>query len=163
MEGIGAPYPVEVTPEITDLGRFAVEHNKKENTVLEFKKVYSAQKQLVNGTNYYLTLEAAKEGENNFYEATVYVSLENDKDVTEFNIVRVGPGFTHPIDVTPKNTLLEFKKVWSAKEAVVAGFMYYVTLEAADGGDNYVYEATVLEKAGEKVKELLEFKLIGAA
>ncbi|KAL0370286.1 UNVERIFIED_CONTAM: Cysteine proteinase inhibitor A [Sesamum angustifolium] len=147
MEGIGAPYPVEVTPEITDLGRFAVEHNKKENTVLEFKKVYSAQKQLVNGTNYYLMLEAAKEGENNFYEATVYVSLENDKDVTEFNI----------------NTLLEFKKVWSAKEAVVAGFMYYVTLEAADGGDNYVYEATVLEKAGEKVKELLEFKLVGAA
>ncbi|KAL0418427.1 UNVERIFIED_CONTAM: Cysteine proteinase inhibitor A [Sesamum radiatum] len=66
----GAPVPVDITPDIIDLGRFAVqEHNKKENTHLEFKKVYSAKVQVVNGSSYYLTLEAANEGENNFYDA----------------------------------------------------------------------------------------------
>ncbi|KAK4408340.1 hypothetical protein Sango_0415000 [Sesamum angolense] len=126
MEGIGAPYPLEVTPEINDLGRFAVEHNKKElifRTLLEFKKVYSAQKQLVNGTNYYLTLEAANEGRITFMRPRC-VECKGG-----------GGGRVHVL----------------------------CELEAADGGDNYIYEATVLEKAGEKVKELLEFKLVGAA
>ncbi|KAL0390743.1 UNVERIFIED_CONTAM: Multicystatin [Sesamum calycinum] len=177
----GAPVPVDITPDIIDLGRFAVqEHNKKENTHLEFKKVYSAKVQVVNGSSYYLTLEAANEGENNFYDAKVYKSWDNnDKGLTEFKSREARPGAIHPIDITPKvndlarfafeehnkkeNTLLVFKRVWSAMEQVVEGFMYYLTLEAADGGKNYVYEATVLEKAGKNVKELLEFKLVGYA
>ncbi|KAL0418426.1 UNVERIFIED_CONTAM: Cysteine proteinase inhibitor 1 [Sesamum radiatum] len=92
------------------------------------------------------------------YEATVFVTWEdNAKQLTAFKIVKATPGGTYP------NTLLEFKKVWSAKEQVVKGYNYYLTLEAADGGKNNVYEATVLEKAGENVKELLEFRLLGPA
>ncbi|KAL0418425.1 UNVERIFIED_CONTAM: hypothetical protein Sradi_1256000 [Sesamum radiatum] len=104
MVKTGAPVPVEVTPEIIALGRFAVqEHNKKQHTCLEFKKVWSAERQLVNGYNYYLTLEAANEGKHNLYEATVYVSWENNaKELTEFKIIRPTPGGAYPIDVTPK-------------------------------------------------------------
>ncbi|XP_057782171.1 cysteine proteinase inhibitor-like isoform X2 [Salvia miltiorrhiza] len=40
-----------------------------------------------------------------------------------------------------ENTLLEFKKVIDVKEQVVAGTMYYITLVAADGGKDKVYEA----------------------
>ncbi|KAK4408341.1 Multicystatin [Sesamum angolense] len=154
----GAPYPVEVTPEINDLGRFAVdEYNKKENTLLEFKEVYSAEKQLVNGFNYFLTLEAANEGKNNLYEATVFVTWEdNAKQLTAFKIVKATPGGTYPVEITPKIIDLgrfvveehNKEEVWSAKEQVVKGYNYYLTLEAADGGKNNVYEATVLEKAG---------------
>ncbi|KAL0370285.1 UNVERIFIED_CONTAM: Multicystatin [Sesamum angustifolium] len=97
----GAPYPVEVTPEINDLGRFAVdEYNKKENTLLEFKEVYSAEKQLVNGFNYFLTLEAANEGKNNLYEATVFVTWEdNAKQLTAFKIVKARPGDIYPVEI----------------------------------------------------------------
>ncbi|KAL0460887.1 UNVERIFIED_CONTAM: Multicystatin [Sesamum latifolium] len=158
MNALGAAKPVPVTPEIIDLGRFAVhENNKKENTLLEFKKVMSAMEQVMGGSNYYLTLKAANEGKNEFYEAQVYVSLENVKEVLKFMIVTVGPGSIYPIHVTPRinhlgrfavhehnnkeNKLLEFKEVWSAKEAVAAGFKYFLTLKAADEGMNNVYEA----------------------
>ncbi|KAL0390740.1 UNVERIFIED_CONTAM: Multicystatin [Sesamum calycinum] len=179
MDTIGVPIPVEVTPEIIDLGRFAVdEHNKKEHTCLEFKKVWSAERQLVKGYNYYLTLEAANEGKDNLYEATVYVSWENnEKELTEFNIVRPTPGGIHPVDITPKliglarfaveehnkkeHTLLEFKKLLSAKEQAVQGYNYYLNLGAADGGIDYVYEAKVFVSL-ENVKEVKEFKLVGA-
>ncbi|KAL0390739.1 UNVERIFIED_CONTAM: hypothetical protein Scaly_0431000 [Sesamum calycinum] len=164
MVKTGAPVPVEVTPEIIALGRFAVqEHNKKQHTCLEFKKVWSAERQLVNGYNYYLTLEAANEGKDNLYEATVYVSWENNaKELTEFKIIRPTPGGAYPIDVTPKCTALKFKKVWSALEQAVEGFNYYLTLEAADGGKNNVYEAKVFVSLKDE-KELEGFKLVAPA
>ncbi|KAL0437144.1 UNVERIFIED_CONTAM: Cysteine proteinase inhibitor A [Sesamum radiatum] len=89
------------------------------------------------------------------------------------------PGDIHPVDISPEinnldcfsvdehnkkeNTLLEFKKVLSAKEQVVGGFIYYITLEAADGGKNKVYGAKVFVKGWENVKEVQEFKLVGYA
>ncbi|KAL0390741.1 UNVERIFIED_CONTAM: hypothetical protein Scaly_0431200 [Sesamum calycinum] len=161
MVKTGAPVPVEVTPEIIALGRFAVqEHNKKQHTCLEFKKVWSAERQLVNGYNYYLTLEATNEGKHNLYEATVYVSWENnEKELTEFKIIRPTPGGAYPIDVTPKCTPLKFKKVWSALEQEVEGFNYYLTLEAADGGKNNVYAAKVFVSLKDE-KELEGFTLV---
>ncbi|KAL0437142.1 UNVERIFIED_CONTAM: Multicystatin [Sesamum radiatum] len=174
----GGAYPIEVTPKVNDLGRFAVhEHNKKERTLLAFKKVLSAERQLVKGYNYYLTLEAANESEKvHLYEATVFVSGE--KELTEFKLLKPTPGGAYPIEVTPKVndlgrfavhehnkkecTNLKFKKVWGALEQEVEGFNYYLALEAADGGENNVYEAKVYESL-KNVKELLEFKLVAPA
>ncbi|KAL0284267.1 UNVERIFIED_CONTAM: Cysteine proteinase inhibitor A [Sesamum radiatum] len=177
----GGPIPVEVTPEINDLGRFAVEeHNKRERTLLAFKKVLSAERQLVKGYNYYLTLEAANELEKvHLYEATVFVSGENNfKELTEFKIFKPAPGGPIPIEVTPKVndlgrfavyehnkkecTNLKFKKVWSALEQAVDGYNYYLALAAADGGKNNVYEAKVYVSFKD-VKELEDFKLVGPA
>ncbi|PON74097.1 Cystatin [Parasponia andersonii] len=63
-----------------------------------------------------------------------------------------------------ENGLLEFVKVVNAKEQVVSGTLYYITLEAVDVGDinkTKVYEAKVLVKPWIGFKELQEFKLIG--
>ncbi|GFP94247.1 cysteine proteinase inhibitor [Phtheirospermum japonicum] len=62
-----------------------------------------------------------------------------------------------------QNSLLEFKKVTNVKEQTVAGNMYYITLEAADGGQKKVYEAKVWVKAWMNFKEVQEFKLVGGA
>nr|4N6T_A Chain A, Adhiron [Populus euphratica]4N6U_A Chain A, Adhiron [Populus euphratica]6QOZ_C Chain C, Affimer binding protein [synthetic construct] len=57
-----------------------------------------------------------------------------------------------------ENALLEFVRVVKAKEQVVAGTMYYLTLEAKDGGKKKLYEAKVWVKPWENFKELQEFK-----
>ncbi|KAK6153188.1 hypothetical protein DH2020_012827 [Rehmannia glutinosa] len=62
-----------------------------------------------------------------------------------------------------QNALLELKKVTNVKEQVVAGTMYYITLEAADGGQKKVYEAKVWVKPWMNFKEVQEFKLVGDA
>ncbi|KAB1227428.1 Cysteine proteinase inhibitor [Morella rubra] len=62
-----------------------------------------------------------------------------------------------------ENSLLHFGKVVSAKQQVVAGTVYYITLEATDGGKKKVYEAKVWEKPWLNFKELQEFKLIDDA
>ncbi|KAK4278823.1 hypothetical protein QN277_016618 [Acacia crassicarpa] len=62
-----------------------------------------------------------------------------------------------------QNALLEFGKVVSAKEQVVAGTMYYITLEATDGGKKKIYEAKVWEKPWLNFKEVQEFKPVGDA
>ncbi|KAJ0775585.1 putative Cystatin domain-containing protein [Helianthus annuus] len=61
------------------------------------------------------------------------------------------------------NALLEFGKVVNTKEQVVAGKMYYITLEATDGGVKKTYEAKVWVKPWENFKELQEFKPVDAA
>ncbi|XP_047319866.1 cysteine proteinase inhibitor A-like [Impatiens glandulifera] len=72
--------------EIKNLCRFAVEeHNKKENTLLEFTKVIAAKQQVVAGTMYYLTLEAVDGGKKNVYDAKVWVKPWMDfKQLQEF-------------------------------------------------------------------------------
>ncbi|PIN04069.1 hypothetical protein CDL12_02260 [Handroanthus impetiginosus] len=45
-----------------------------------------------------------------------------------------------------QNTFLEFARVVKAKEQVVAGKMYHLTLEAVDGGKKNLYEAKVWVK-----------------
>jgi hypothetical protein len=50
--------------------------------------------------------------------------------------------------------------VVNAKQQVVAGTLYYITLEVTDGGKKKVYEAKIWEKPWLNFKELQEFKLI---
>ncbi|KAI3461192.1 hypothetical protein Pfo_017855 [Paulownia fortunei] len=75
--------------QFDDLARFAVdEHNKKQNTLLEFKKVTNVKEQVVAGTIYYITLVAAEGGKNKVYEAKVWVKpWLNFKEVQEFKLV----------------------------------------------------------------------------
>ncbi|GJX44056.1 cysteine proteinase inhibitor A-like protein [Tanacetum coccineum] len=54
-----------------------------------------------------------------------------------------------------ENATLEFVKVVSAKEQVVQGKMYYITIETNDGK---TYEAKVWIKPWENFQELQEFK-----
>ncbi|GLT44741.1 hypothetical protein SLA2020_186210 [Shorea laevis] len=62
-----------------------------------------------------------------------------------------------------QNSVLEFKKVVNAKEQVVSGRMYYITLEAMDRDKKKVYEAKVREKPWLNFKEVQDFKLVGDA
>ncbi|KAI4386597.1 hypothetical protein MLD38_004516 [Melastoma candidum] len=57
-----------------------------------------------------------------------------------------------------ENTLLEFGRVLKAREQVVAGMMYYLTLEAIDAGKKKIYEAKVWVKPWMNFKQLQEFK-----
>ncbi|ERM99075.1 hypothetical protein AMTR_s00101p00100170 [Amborella trichopoda] len=59
------------------------------------------------------------------------------------------------------NSLLEFARVVKAKEQVVAGTLYHLTLEAIDAGKNKLYEAKVWLKPWENFKELKEFNHVG--
>ncbi|KAL3637103.1 hypothetical protein CASFOL_019402 [Castilleja foliolosa] len=56
-----------------------------------------------------------------------------------------------------QNTVLKFKSVVKAKEQVVEGKMYYLTLEV-DGGTNKIYEAKVWVKPWLNFTQLEEFK-----
>ncbi|XP_009605349.1 cysteine proteinase inhibitor A [Nicotiana tabacum] len=62
-----------------------------------------------------------------------------------------------------QNALLEFGKVVNVKQQVVAGTIYYITLEAIEGGKKKVYEAKIWVKPWENFKEVQEFKLVGDA
>ena len=62
-----------------------------------------------------------------------------------------------------QNALLEFVKVLSVKQQVVQGIMYYITLEAIDGGKKKTYETKIWVKEWENFKEVQEFKLVGDA
>lgn len=57
-----------------------------------------------------------------------------------------------------QNTLLEFARVLKAKEQVVAGKLYHLTLEASDAGKKKIYEAKVWVKPWMNFKKLEEFK-----
>ncbi|XP_058749246.1 cysteine proteinase inhibitor 12-like [Vicia villosa] len=58
-----------------------------------------------------------------------------------------------------ENALLEFVKVLKAKEQVVAGKVYTLTLEAVDAGKRRIYEAKIWVKPWMNFKQLQEFKL----
>ncbi|XP_058210217.1 cysteine proteinase inhibitor 12-like [Rhododendron vialii] len=57
-----------------------------------------------------------------------------------------------------ENALLEFTRVVKAKEQVVAGMMYHLTLEAIDAGKREIYQAKVWVKPWLNFKQLKEFK-----
>ncbi|KAL0740073.1 hypothetical protein Bca4012_081586 [Brassica carinata] len=57
-----------------------------------------------------------------------------------------------------ENKVLEFKKIVKAREQVVAGIMYYLTLEANEGGQMKNFEAKVWVKPWMNFKQLQEFK-----
>ncbi|KAH9614585.1 hypothetical protein KSS87_000302 [Heliosperma pusillum] len=58
------------------------------------------------------------------------------------------------------NAMLEFKRVLKAKEQVVAGKLYHLTLETVDAGKKTVYEAKVWVKPWMNFKQLEEFKRV---
>ncbi|KAL8196073.1 hypothetical protein R6Q57_025073 [Mikania cordata] len=62
-----------------------------------------------------------------------------------------------------QNALLDFGKVINTKQQVVQGIMYYITLEASDGGEKKAYEAKIWVKPWENFKELQTFKPVDAA
>jgi len=57
-----------------------------------------------------------------------------------------------------ENAILEFARVAKAKEQLVAGKMYHLTLEAIDAGKREIYEAKVWVKPWLNFKQLQEFK-----
>ncbi|KAK9673550.1 hypothetical protein RND81_12G174800 [Saponaria officinalis] len=62
-----------------------------------------------------------------------------------------------------ENALLEFQRVVNTKEQVVAGTIYYITIEATDAGVKKIYEAKVWVKPWMNFKEVQEFKYVGDA
>ncbi|KAG0496080.1 hypothetical protein HPP92_000686 [Vanilla planifolia] len=60
-----------------------------------------------------------------------------------------------------ENALLEFGRVVKAKEQVVAGTLYHLTLEAIDAGKKELYDVKVWVKPWLNHKELQEFKHVG--
>ncbi|KAI7728218.1 hypothetical protein M8C21_032612 [Ambrosia artemisiifolia] len=75
--------------DFDELAKFAIaEHNKKENAALEFGKVIEKKQQAVQGTMYYIKVEANDGGEKKTYEAKVWVKLwENFKELQELKLV----------------------------------------------------------------------------
>uniref|UniRef100_A0A0E0E3W5 Cysteine proteinase inhibitor n=1 Tax=Oryza meridionalis TaxID=40149 RepID=A0A0E0E3W5_9ORYZ len=61
------------------------------------------------------------------------------------------------------NSLLEFEKLVSVKQQVVAGTLYYFTIEVKEGDAKKLYEAKVWEKPWMDFKELQEFKPVDAS
>ncbi|XP_078152106.1 cysteine proteinase inhibitor A-like [Carex rostrata] len=58
------------------------------------------------------------------------------------------------------NVLLEFSSVVSVKEQVVSGTIYYLTIEAVQGGEKKLYQAKVWVKPWMNFKELQDFNII---
>ena len=83
--------------EIEGLARFAVdEHNKKENSLLEYARVLKAKEQVVAGKIYHLTLEAIDAGKKKIYEAKIWVKpWMNFKELQEFKHTRDVSSITH--------------------------------------------------------------------
>ncbi|XVF69464.1 hypothetical protein PTKIN_Ptkin11bG0084300 [Pterospermum kingtungense] len=79
--------------EIENLARFAVdEHNKKENSMLEYKKVVNVKQQVVSGMMYYITLEAVDGDKLKIYEAKVWEkSWMNFKELQDFKLIGDAP------------------------------------------------------------------------
>ncbi|KAG1365483.1 Cysteine proteinase inhibitor 12 [Cocos nucifera] len=76
----------------------------------------------------------------------------------QFAIAMATPGGVHDAkEIENSNTVLEFVRVVKVKEQVVSGIIYYITIEAIDGGKKKLYEAKVWVKPWLKFKELLEF------
>ncbi|KAF5793017.1 putative Cystatin domain-containing protein [Helianthus annuus] len=75
--------------DFDDLAKFSIaEHNKKENAALEFVKVIETKEQVVQGTMYYIKLEANDGGEKKTYQAKVWVKpWENFKELQELKLV----------------------------------------------------------------------------
>jgi hypothetical protein len=59
-----------------------------------------------------------------------------------------------------QNALVEFENIVKLKQQIVAGSMYYITIQVNEGGAKKLYEATVWEKSWENFKQLMEFKPI---
>ncbi|XVE59879.1 hypothetical protein DITRI_Ditri05aG0082600 [Diplodiscus trichospermus] len=79
--------------DMENLARFAVdEYNKKENALLQFKKVVNVKQQVVAGTIYNITLEAIDGDKVKVYEAKVWEKpWMNFKELQEFKLIGDAP------------------------------------------------------------------------
>jgi hypothetical protein len=59
-----------------------------------------------------------------------------------------------------QNVLVEFENIVKVKQQIVAGSMYYITIQVNEVGAKKLYEATVWEKSWENFKQLMEFKSV---
>ncbi|XP_062001085.1 cysteine proteinase inhibitor A-like [Rosa rugosa] len=59
---------------------------------------------------------------------------------------------------TKENAVLEFVRVVKTKQQVVSGTVYYLTIEATDGGQKKLFEAKVWVKPWLNFKQVQEFK-----
>ncbi|WOL12583.1 hypothetical protein Cni_G21350 [Canna indica] len=96
---LGGVKESEGTPnsaEIEELARFAVEeHNKKENSFLEFARVVKVKEQVVAGKIHHLTVEVIDAGKKKLYEAKVWVKpWLHFKELQEFKHVGDSDSFT---------------------------------------------------------------------
>ncbi|KMZ64167.1 Cysteine proteinase inhibitor [Zostera marina] len=82
------------------------------------------------------------------------VGFQNSVEIDELAIFAVNE------HNTKENTLLEFSRVVSAKEQVVAGKIHHLTVEVMEAGKMMVYEASVWVKTWENFKELQTFKKV---
>ncbi|CAN8317751.1 unnamed protein product [Cochlearia groenlandica] len=57
-----------------------------------------------------------------------------------------------------ENKVLEFKKIVKARQQVVAGTMYHLTLEANEAGQTKNFDAKIWVKLWMDFKQLQEFK-----
>ncbi|XP_062083596.1 cysteine proteinase inhibitor-like [Humulus lupulus] len=79
--------------KIETLARFAVdEHNKKQNSLLQLKKVVNTKQQLVAGPLHHITLEAVDGDKKKVYEAKVWEKpWMNFKELQEFKLIGDAP------------------------------------------------------------------------
>lgn len=77
------------TPELHDVAKFAVDqHNSRQNSHFSLVRLISAQKQVVSGVMYYLTVEVETGGLKKLYEAKVWEKAwQNFKSLESFEPV----------------------------------------------------------------------------
>ena len=105
---------------------------------------------------YELGLCTQQHDQNNIIRMKIGVGEETPNDAAEIKSLA---RFAVQQHNSKENTLLEFVKVLKAREQVVAGKIYYLTLVAVDAGKRKIYEAKIWVKPWMNFKQLQEFKL----
>ncbi|KAH9301035.1 hypothetical protein KI387_012618, partial [Taxus chinensis] len=90
--------------------------------------------------------------------------------VSSYGDIRDVPDFEHNTDIQrlahfaveqfnkQQHGDLSFSKVVKAQEQVVSGMMYYLTIQAVNGGELGLYDAKILVVAWRNITQLQEFK-----
>ncbi|KAF2316925.1 hypothetical protein GH714_042266 [Hevea brasiliensis] len=86
MSETGGYEPVDPnSPKIQSLAHFVVyDYNDEKGTHLALLKVLKAEKQVMTGTNYRLTLEVNNGGLIEVYETIIYVKVEEFKPIVPY-------------------------------------------------------------------------------
>ncbi|KAK7336400.1 hypothetical protein VNO77_16940 [Canavalia gladiata] len=88
----------------------------------------------------------------------IRMKVEGDEAIPNSDLIESLARFAIQEHNNKENAFLEFAKVVKAKEQVVAGKIYYLTLEAIDAGKQKIYEAKIWVKPWMNFKQLEEFK-----
>ncbi|KAK9084673.1 hypothetical protein Sjap_025084 [Stephania japonica] len=149
-------------PHVIEIGRYAVDtHNKQPLTCtnnLKFVEVVSAERQILQGTNYRLRIRVMNGRVQQTYLALIFEDKNGQRALNSFKIIPLlgafqlvdprGPRVVeigrYAVDEYNKeaNKSLVFKSVYAAQVQVVAGRNYELIIKVADGG---IYNANVSE------------------